>query len=293
MHAVTASTVGHPVQPLFYPDFCRFDQLCLDALRHEVLAWPKPGLVTPVDSGSHRDMHVGTFLSSITALAGTFASFARAGAKAADFQALQSIGLAAEKRMCSSTGGINTHRGAIFNLGLLAAAAARRDADPASAGLNCGAVVRRVWGEQILDSRRNSPPSHGNRVFQQYAAGGARAEGGSGFPTVYRSGVPPLRRLLGAGYSSERALIGTLLALIEDVADTNLLWRGGEAGLAYAQGAARAFNADGGVEHPSWRERLVAMHGEFVTRNLSPGGSADLVAAAWVAYHLDLPGSHL
>lgn len=275
-------------EPLpFADDFSRTDRLCCGALRHEVLAWPKPGLVSPFDSGSHRDMKFATFLASIASLEGTFAAFSRAAAQGGDYAVLQAIGVTAERRMQEATGGINTHRGAIFNLGLLAAAAAYRRTQPALVGLSCGEIVARRWGEEIVRSRGGSPPSHGNSVFGRFAVGGARAEGGCGFPTVYRLGVPTLRRLLAAGYGQERALLGALLALIEHLADTNLLWRGGEEGLVFARSAARQFNAAGGVEQPGWRDRLVAMHHDFVARNLSPGGSADLVAAAWVAYHLD------
>lgn len=290
MEALRAIPVGYPDAPILYDDFQWLDRLCLDALRHEAMAWPKPGLVTPVDSGSHRDMHIGTFIASIAALDGTFAKIALAGAVGDDFPALQGIGVGAEQRMLAATGGINTHRGAIFNLGLLAAAAGRRQSDPSLAGLTSGQVVARLWGERIAALRDGSPASHGNAVFRRFAVGGARSEAGAGFPTVYRFGMPALRRLLEAGHDREMALIGTLLVLIEQVADSNLLWRGGETGLAFAQDAARAFNADGGVEQSGWRERLVAMHRGFVARNLSPGGSADLVAATWVSYRLDTDG---
>ena len=263
------------------------DGLCLAALYHEASAWPKPGLVTPRDCGSHDDMDIGTFLRSIDALQGTFARMARAAADGAAFPALQSIGVAAEARMLLATGGINTHRGAIFNLGLLVAAAALRAQRPALLGFSCGEVVAHVWGEEIGQARGNSPESHGNAVFQRYASGGARAEAMNGFPTVYRFGVPTLKYLLAAGHDRQTALIGTLMALIEHVEDSNLLWRGGEAGLRFAQAAARRFNRAGGVAQAGWRVALRAMHDDFVMRNLSPGGSADLVAAAWVACRLD------
>lgn len=263
------------------------DRLCRAALHHEACAWPKPGLVSPRDAGSHRDMDIGTFLRSIDALHGTFSLMARAGAEGAPFSALQAIGVAAEARMLLATGGINTHRGAIFNLGLLVAADALRTRRPDLLTLSCGQVVAHIWGDAIGEARRNSPESHGNTVFRRYASGGARAEAMSGFPTVYRFAVPVLGRLLAAGHDRQTALIGTLLALVERVDDSNLLWRGGEAGLHFAQAAARRFNRAGGVGQSGWREALCAMHDEFVARNLSPGGSADLVAVAWVACRLD------
>lgn len=285
-------TLGYSpeVQQEFLPlvDVQQLDQLCLDALRTEVTAWPKPGLVTPVDSGSHQDMNIGTFLNSIAALAGTFSEMAMAAAFGNGFEAMMAIGRKAEARMLLATDGINTHRGAIFNLGLIVSAAALRRCNPNLVGLRCGKVVAGQWGRKILDARPAYAASHGNQVYQRYAKGGARGEAAAGFPMVYGCGVPALGALLREGYDHERALIGTLMALIEQVDDSNLLWRGGEAGLAFAKQSAREFNRNGGVAQPEWRERLLLIHRSFVEQRLSPGGSADLVAASWVAYHLDI-----
>jgi len=268
-------------------DYFRLERLCLDALRHEAMAWPKPGLVTPVDSGSHSDMHIDTFLASIDALQGSFAALALAGARGLPFAVLRTIGIEAERKMLRATGGINTHRGAIFNLGLLAAAAARRRTDAALTKLNCGAVVARVWGADIAAGRRKSPASHGNSVYKKFAAGGARMEAAAGFPTVYNIGLPALRRHLEAGHDRETAQIATLLALMEHLPDTNLLWRDGEGGLAFVRHSATAFNRAGGVDAPGWRDRLLTLHRAFVKRNLSPGGSADLMAASWAAHQFE------
>lgn len=267
-------------------DFHAFDSLCLDALRHEAMAWPKPGLVTPVDSGSHHDMNIGTFLASIDALQGSFARLARAGSRGESFAALQAIGIEAEKKMHRATGGINTHRGAIFNLGLLVAAAASRSEDAATA-YECGAIVAKLWGKEISAGRRLAAASHGNSVFSQFAAGGARAQAAAGFPAVYHIGLPALRHHLRAGHSEQTAQIATLLALMEHLPDTNLLWRAGDAGLDFVRGAAADFNRAGSVGATGWQDHLLVMHREFVARNLSPGGSADLMAASWLVHQLE------
>lgn len=273
-------------------EYLHLERHCLDALRHEVMAWPKPGLVSPVDSGSHRDMHLGTFFASIDALQGCFAELAHAGASGAPFATLQTIGIAAEQKMLRATGGINTHRGAIFNLGLLAAAAAYRSADKTLAHLNCGEVISKVWGAEILAGRQTAPASHGNQVFKKFAAGGARVEAAAGFPTVYNIGLPVLRRLLHAGHDRETALIGTLMALMEYLPDTNVLWRAGEDGLDFVRHSAATFNRCSGVQSEGWQPRLLALHRAFVARNLSPGGSADLVAATWVAHQFEILPSY-
>jgi triphosphoribosyl-dephospho-CoA synthase len=270
------------------------EKICVGALRDEVMAWPKPGLVTPVDSGSHRDMNIATLLGSIDALHGSFARLAHAGARGEAFAVLREIGMDAERKMLLATGGVNTHRGAIFNLGLLVAAAARRGADRALQNSSCGQIVASVWGAEIAAARAQSPVSHGNSVYNKFSVGGARTEAAAGFPSVYGIGVPALRRHLAAGHDRETVQIAVLLALMEYLPDTNLLWRGGESGLEFVRESAAEFNRAGGVAMPGWQERLLELHRACVERNLSPGGSADLMAATWVAHILDLnPGCPL
>lgn len=281
-----AAEIKSPARAL-QTDCFRLDQICMDALRYEAMAWPKPGLVTPVDSGSHRDMNIATLLTSIEALRGSFAVLAEAGACGASFAELQDIGIAAEHKMLRATAGINTHRGAIFNLGLLVAAAAHRQLDQSLRGFSCGEVVAKRWGAEIAAARAQSPASHGNSVFEKYSAGGARMQAATGFPSVYNFGLPALRQHLAAGRDRESALIATLIVLMEYLPDSNLLWRGGESGLEFVQQSAASFNRDGGVEMSGWRERLHEFHRHCVARNLSPGGSADLMAATWVAHQFE------
>ncbi|HJV27340.1 MAG TPA: triphosphoribosyl-dephospho-CoA synthase MdcB [Aromatoleum sp.] len=286
------TTLAAPLlQPLARPEttspWLALDARCRTALKHEIDAWPKPGLVTPVDSGSHRDMNYATFVDSIAALEGYFAQIAKAGARDADYADLQVIAIAAEARMLEATRGANTHRGAIFNLGLLAAADGLQRTTKRFKGRTSGEIVAARWGAAILGSRGAAPASHGEAVWQRYGVGGAREEAAAGFPDVYEIGLPALRHLLALGVDEEQALVGTLMALMAELPDTNLLWRGGEAGLRDVQQAASAFNSAGGVLQCDWRERLLAIHRWMVARNLSPGGSADLVAATWLAHQLD------
>ena len=113
------------ITPAPVADCERIGRLAVRSLYREVALAPKPGLVSPVDNGSHDDMDMSIFFRSLFALRHYFRDIARAGADGAGFATLQSLGLAAEAQMLAATGGINTHRGAIFNLGLLCAAAGR------------------------------------------------------------------------------------------------------------------------------------------------------------------------
>ena len=255
------------------------------ALRLEVETFPKPGLVSHKDSGSHTDMDASTFHASTAALGPFFAELAAAGAEECPMSTLREIGLKAESAMLLATGGINTHRGAIFGLGLLCAAAGAvlrlrpMSKQPSSdKRLTLGSVVNQLWGSAIWGGPYLST-SNGTQALRRYGAGGARAEAASGFPSAYQVGLPALRlgRVLSGG-DDEAARVQACFALISRVEDTNLLHRGGIDGACFARVAAESFLSSGGVGSPNWRSDATSIHREFVSRRLSPGGCADLLS---------------
>lgn len=244
----------------------------------ELKTWPKPGLVSHVDPGSHNDMDASTFRASAAAIAPYLHALADAGARGCRMGRLRIIGLDAEAAMLAATSGVNTHRGAIFGMGLLCAAAGARAGGRVDPGLSLGAVVSRLWGRDIL----NGPVplhSHGDGARRRFGAGGARMEAAEGFPSVYEVGLPALRKAaLDAPDDAEAARVEACFALIAALEDTNLLHRAGLPGLRFARRTARRFLDQGGVSRPGWRERARAVHKDFIARWLSPGGSADLLA---------------
>jgi triphosphoribosyl-dephospho-CoA synthase len=192
--------------------------------------------------------------------------------------ALRKIGLHAERAMLEATDGINTHRGAIFGLGLLCAAAGWRKVHPGDSTLSLGEIVAQRWGDDILGGPRLTT-SHGETAHRRYGAGGARQEAADGFPCVYNVGLRALEDAQNmAGGDAEATRVQACFALIAAVEDTNLLHRGGIAGLRFAQQATRAFLRQGGVGQVGWRHHAEAIHRAFVERRLSPGGAADLLA---------------
>ncbi|AOI57157.1 triphosphoribosyl-dephospho-CoA synthase MdcB [Burkholderia diffusa] len=259
----------------------RIADLAEHSLVLEINTYPKPGLVSHVDTGSHADMDAATFARSAAVLRPYFAELADAGARDADMAVLRKIGLRAEHAMLAATGGVNTHRGAIFGLGLLCAAAGRRTVSvsgTAARTMTLGAFVAQRWGAEILGGPR-LPDSHGERASRCYGVGGARREAADGFPTVYCVGLPALRRAQRrVPDDAEAARVDACFALIAALDDTNLLHRGGQAGLDFARATARAFVARGGIRARDWRMRATAAHRAFVARRLSPGGAADLLA---------------
>lgn len=259
------------------------------SLQLEVRTWPKPGLVSHVDSGSHTDMDAGTFHRSAAALRPFFVELAEAGMQDQGMTALRKIGLRAECAMTAATGGVNTHRGAIFGLGLLCAAAGLRArlGMEGEARQSLGDTVARRWGPDILAGPRPSD-SHGEAVKRRYGAGGARQEAALGFPSVYNVGMPALRRAAQlAPCDAQAARVQACFALIAQLEDTNLLHRGGAAGLRFAQRSALAFLAAGGVGRTGWRQVAEKIHRAFVARRLSPGGAADLLAMSLFAMAIE------
>jgi triphosphoribosyl-dephospho-CoA synthase len=256
----------------------------------ELETWPKPGLVSHIDNGSHDDMDAGTFRRSVAAIRPHFRRLAEAAAQGCGIGRLRVIGIEAETAMLAATSGINTHRGAIFGLGLLCAAAGARAGGLVDPALPLGEVVASLWGASILEGPVLLH-SHGSQARRRFRAGGARLEAAQGFPSIYRIGLPALRRGARAvPDDAEAERVEACFALIAAVEDTNVLHRGGLEGLRFARRATRSFLDAGGVQRPGWRMRAKSVHESFVARRLSPGGSADLLAMTLFVDAHERPG---
>ena len=268
--------------PIHDRRFCqRIARLAVRSLYAELALYPKPGLVSLVDNGSHQDMTAETFVRSMFALRRYFLHIAEAGMAGASFSELKRLGIAAEERMLRATNGINTHRGAIFCLGLLSAAIGRCRASGAllSPGAIRAALIAH-WGAELgAHSVDAGTQSHGAKALLRYAASGAREEGARGFPSVFEVGLPALQRTLGAGRGMRRARIDALFSLMAHISDTNVYHRGGVNGALRVRSQARVFVARGGSAAPDWEARALACHRDFVAARLSPGGAADLLGA--------------
>ena len=263
-------------------------RLAVRALYAELTLYPKPGLVSLVDNGSHRDMDAATFMRSIFALRHYFRDITLAGARSVRFDQLVVLGIAAERRMMAATGGINTHRGAVFALGMLCASAGQMHARalPASAEV-LRSILRECWGEALArHAAHDVPLSNGRRAAQRYAVGGARDEAAFGFPSVFQVALPVMCATLGTGRGMVLARIDALFALMASMDDTNILHRGGAAGAVLVRSAAQRFLAMGGTANPGWKAEALACHRSFTERSLSPGGAADLLAAACLVWQL-------
>jgi triphosphoribosyl-dephospho-CoA synthase len=280
MRSVPPATAPATLLPTFHGR--RLGRLAARSLWHELVLYPKPGLVSLRDRGAHEDMDAVAFVRSLFALRPWFVELAEAGARRAPFAELRSLGIRAERAMLAATLGVNTHRGAIFTLGLLAAAAgslAARSLLPTDEGLRSTLVAQ--WSAALAtDWRAPNASSHGSMMAVRYGAAGARGQALCGFPAVFDIALPALRDAAARGAGARRARLAAFFALLERVEDTNVLYRGGPAGLAFVREAARDFARSGGAFGADAYGRAVALHRALIDRHLSPGGCADLLAAA-------------
>ncbi|WP_018912150.1 triphosphoribosyl-dephospho-CoA synthase [Thiomonas sp. FB-6] len=256
-------------------------ECAVQALRDEALLSPKPALVDTRGSGAHRDLDLARMLRSAASLRGPFADMALAAFEARPDAALRTrlaaIGRVAEQRMLLATQGSNAHRGAIWALGLLLGARALLGAGAAAAHL-CRTAARIAAHDDAAQAPRT--PSHGARAMQRFGVAGARGQACAGFPQVLGAGLPMLRRRLAEGARPEHARLDALLAIMAELDDTCLLHRGGREALALAQHGARHALQLGGAASEAGHARLLRLDAELLARNASPGGSADLLAAA-------------
>ena len=290
----TVEELQSATQAILEDYFAKKDQQTLGALAaktllYEVCTTPKPGLVDRSNNGSHRDMDVFTFLDSTAALLPYFEEAVRLGMETRNlppqetFRRLRQAGAAGERAMFRATGGVNTHKGAVFTLGTVCAAAGRlwtaegfsKDLDAALA--LCGEMSAQAVQKDFEAIRREGAHTTGQRLYLEHGLEGIRGELSRGLPAVAQIGLPTLRHRLEAGDSLEQAGVQVLLALMAQVVDTNLIARGGLEGQQWAMEHTKNLTQGRAV----LQEEAEKLDRALIERNLSPGGCADLLAITY------------
>lgn len=261
------------------------------ALNKEFATTPKPGLVDRNNRGAHKDMGMSHFFASANALRPYFSRFAEAGWMTRDaapeetFRCIRAIGIEAEQAMYKATHGVNTHKGAIFSIGLLCAAAGRLSPEnwkPEMLLAQCAAMTAGLTEQDFAGITSETAKTAGERIYANYGITGVRGQAEAGFPAVLEVGLPMLRKGLSKGLSFNDAGCITLLHLIAATDDTNLIHRSNrQTQLEIKERIAAMLRED---PFPAM-ETILELDKEFIERNLSPGGSADLLA---VTYFLSL-----
>ena len=261
----------------------RLADMAVDALIDEADLSPKPALVDRRGNGAHHDLHLGLMHASALSLWPMFKEMAEAAIEWGEVgvplrEALGRIGREGEQAMLVTTNGVNTHRGAIWALGLLTAAAAL---EPRAVTLNAARLAL------LNDCYAPQPMSHGAQVAQRYGARGAREEAQLGFPSVVQRGLPQLYKSRQQNAGEQNARLDALLAIMTELADTCVLYRAGPEGISTMQRGARAVLDAGGSATLAGRRQLHELDQHLLALNASPGGAADLLAACLFIDRLD------
>lgn len=264
--------------------------LSMAALLYEVAATPKPGLVDRDNSGSHRDMDFYTFQSSAVSLNQFFEEFTLLGIqnrhRSPDqvFALIRPVGIQAEEVMMAATGGVNTHKGMIFSLGIFCCVLGylKGNQIPFSQEAfieTCSQMTCHLLDDFegiTLDSAKTS----GERLYALHGVTGIRGEAAKGYPTVFQVALPAFRGYKSQGLSANDAGILTLLHIIAESEDTNIIARSDYKTMTRIRGQIREL-LDSGLEHQDYRSIIRKLDQEFIQKNISPGGSADILALTY------------
>ena len=234
------------------------------ALRLELDTTPKPGLVDRQDNGAHKDMDYALMSKSISALRPYLTRLAVESAKDIDPAKIKEIGIEAEKAMLKATGGVNTHKGALFCIGLsVAAASCLACSTGAVEAYSFKELVSRVASE--IPSARGT---HGAEAKRSFKAVGALENARAAYPELFTDWLPYYRSLEGDPFRCHK----TLLHIMTTLDDTNILHRRGAEGLAHAEAEAARLLEDFS------ESGLSSLNKNFIRENISPGGSADMLS---------------
>ncbi|EAN6136376.1 triphosphoribosyl-dephospho-CoA synthase [Salmonella enterica subsp. enterica serovar Newport] len=288
MMPIPANPTNASIQPQSLYDV--WADLAWRAMLTEVNLSPKPGLVDRLNCGAHKDMALADFHRSAEAIRHWLPRFMEYGASCTRLPpesvlaGLRPLGMACEAAMFRATAGVNTHKGSIFSLGLLCAAIGRlyQLRQPIAAETLCATAADFCRGLTTRELRQNNLQlTAGQRLYQQLGLTGARGEAEAGYPLVIRHALPHYRTLLAQGRDPELALLDTLLLLMSLNGDTNVASRGGADGLRWLQQQAAVLLQQGGIRTPDDLVYLHRFDQQCIERNLSPGGSADLLIVTW------------
>jgi triphosphoribosyl-dephospho-CoA synthase len=258
----------------------RLAVLAREALIAEAELTPKPGLVDRRGAGAHTDLSLAIMRSSALTIEPYLFQMAFISSRTHPSQPLRErlavIGRDAECAMLKATNGSNSHKGAIWILGLLISAAAAQDVDQAPAS-SIAATAQEI--ASFEDRAAPRLVSHGDIVAKRHGVAGARGEALRGFPDVVDVGLPMLRAKRASGATENVARLDTLLSIMARLDDTCLLYRGGEQALLTAKAGAAAVASSGGSGTAIGRQQLHLLDRRLLQLGVSPGGSGDLFAA--------------
>lgn len=278
----------------FDADLQKVGQYLTQAILLEVSTHPKPGLVTRLSNGAHKDMSIFTFMMSSAVLSKAFNDLqdigqAHKGTLAELFCKLRSYGVGAEAELLRVTKGVNTQRGILFAGGIVSAVSgyamnmglSRNALLPMIKEMAAGLVAREL---KNLD---HAAMTAGEKLYYKYGITGIRGEVENGFPSVINHGLPALEDAFNKGATINDALVHALIALMTVVEDSNVIWRTDYETLLEVQRIAKDILNLGSVFTEKGRMAIAETERYFLQRRISPGGSADLLSITITLYLLE------
>ena len=256
-------------------------QAATNALLQEVNLAPQPGLVDPISTGAHKDMTQDTVYKSIEALRPYLLAYAKAGSRhngtSLDlFNELRTLGKQAEDAMMATTNHINTHKGANFSFALILGATAHTKGNIPEALHYCHLMTRHLIEVDFANLDQKEHLSYGEKLYVEHGITGIRGEAATGYPSVakaldYYQSIEHLSK-------RHRDLL-LLLYLMSFVEDGNIIHRGGiDAYKQVQKEAQQLFEEAQTLTEAQLTNRLEDYDNILIERNLSPGGSADLLS---------------
>lgn len=247
--------------------------LAYKALIKEVELTPKPGLVDTANNGSHSDMNLQSFYDSATAIKPFINRFVDCGDY---FIGLRQIGLECEKAMFLATNGVNTHKGMIFSFAVICGALGSLKTHNL---LSLHVKIKEICKDLVNNDLKNvkKVKTHGEKFYKETKRAGIREEAQNGYPLIFLKALPFYKKQLEC-YNEDMALKLTLLMLISINDDSNLYARGSLEGLKFAQDESKKLLH---VKIENLDEKLQEFDTIMIEKNLSPGGSADLLGITW------------
>lgn len=245
-------------------------KLATMALQSELDTSPKPGLVDTIDAGAHQDMDYNLMCRSIRALHPHFVALAQLGyqEKLPTSEEIRRLGLEAEREMLLATDNVNTHKGALFAMGLVLIAAAHNY-------YIHGVIQAQPLRADICRLAADFPApqgTHGDAVRRQYNVGGALAQAVAGYTDLFADWLPYLRQLKGDTFAAHK----TLLYIMTTLDDTNILHRKGAQVAFEVKEEARALLSNFS------EAALIKLNQRYIKENISPGGSADILSLTFL-----------
>ncbi|HOS69382.1 MAG TPA: triphosphoribosyl-dephospho-CoA synthase CitG [Bacillota bacterium] len=268
------------------------------SMMYEVCVTPKPGLVDRSNSGAHQDMDIFTFIDSISVLTPHFRYMYLMGSDLNEVPPQQLLdklrysGIMAENDMLAATNRINTHKGLIYSMGILCAAlgwseANYRSTDAASLLALCGEIASPGIDKDLHGITSENAVTGGEKLFAATGNAGVRGEAAAGFPSILNCGLPALKRFISEGMNLNDAGVYTLLTLISQVTDTNIISRCGLSAQQTIQKSIQTLLSENTL--PGLND-VRELDCSFIEKNISPGGCADLLAMTFMLYFLETYG---